>query len=130
MILETLFGVSLVISASLEIGPPPPAGPTTWTQMSVRQRDAALLPLVHSATDCIVRNVTADARFNETLRPGEINDLIVDSMNACAGPVRAMIDAHDRLFGDGSGEAFFMGPYLEVLPAAVSVQLKAPANSR
>jgi hypothetical protein len=31
-----------------------------------------------------------------------------------------MIDAYDRFFGDGTGEAFFMGPYLDTLPAAVS----------
>jgi hypothetical protein len=31
-----------------------------------------------------------------------------------------MIDAYDRFFGDGSGEAFFMGPYLDALPAAVN----------
>jgi hypothetical protein len=31
-----------------------------------------------------------------------------------------MIDAYDRYFGDGAGEAFFMGPYLDVLPAAVT----------
>ncbi|MEI7805386.1 MAG: hypothetical protein WCI56_08670 [Hyphomicrobiales bacterium] len=128
MILETLFGMSLVMSASLNSGPPPQGGPSAWTQMSVRQREATLLPLVHSATDCIVNKVTADPRFSEGLRAGEINDLIVDSMVACAGPVRAMIDAHDRLFGYGSGEAFFMGPYLEVLPAAVSKQVKAPVR--
>jgi hypothetical protein len=32
---------------------------------------------------------------------------------------RAMIDAHDRMNGTGSGEAFLLGPYLDVLPAAV-----------
>ena len=31
-----------------------------------------------------------------------------------------MIEAYDRYFGDGEGEAFFMGPYLDVLPIAVS----------
>jgi hypothetical protein len=31
-----------------------------------------------------------------------------------------MIDAYDRYFGDGTGQAFFMGPYLDVLPAAVT----------
>ena len=39
-------------------------------------------------------------------------------------PLSAMIDAHDRLYGEGSGHAFFMGPYLEVLPAAVSRQVR------
>ena len=32
----------------------------------------------------------------------------------------AMIDGYDRYFGEGAGEAFFMGPYLDVLPSAVS----------
>jgi hypothetical protein len=40
-------------------------------------------------------------------------------MPACLTPVRAMIDAYDRYYGDGAGEAFFMGPYLDVLPKAV-----------
>ena len=48
-----------------------------------------------------------------------INGLIVDSIAACQRPVRAMIDAHDRMYGDGSGEAFLLGPYLDVLPSAV-----------
>jgi hypothetical protein len=30
-----------------------------------------------------------------------------------------MIDAYDLNYGDGAGEAFFMGPYLDVLPRAV-----------
>ncbi len=41
-------------------------------------------------------------------------------MPSCVTPVRAMIDAYDRYFGDGTGEAFFMGPYLDVLPAVVN----------
>jgi hypothetical protein len=31
-----------------------------------------------------------------------------------------MIDAHDRYYGSGSGQQFFMGPYLDALPAAVT----------
>jgi hypothetical protein len=33
--------------------------------------------------------------------------------------VRMMIEAYDRYFGDGEGEIFFMGPYLDLLPGAV-----------
>ena len=127
MILEPLFGLSLVLSVSLDLQPPP-ADPSAWVSMSTRQRDAKLLPLVREATDCIVRNVFADPRYSTDLRPGEINDLIVDSMAGCIKPVRAMIDAHDRMYGNGSGEAFLLGPYLDVLPAAVvgQVNLKTP----
>jgi len=39
-----------------------------------------------------------------------------------------MIETHDRLFGQGSGEAFFMGPYLDTLPRAVTRQVKGTAN--
>jgi hypothetical protein len=30
-----------------------------------------------------------------------------------------MIDGYDRTYGEGAGEAFFMGPYLDLLPTAV-----------
>ena len=54
MILETLFGLSLVMNVSLDTEMPA-ADPAAWMQMSVRQKDAALLPLVQRATECIVR---------------------------------------------------------------------------
>lgn len=130
MILEPLFGLSLVLNVSLDTQLPSSTVPATWTEMSVRQKDAALLPLVRRATDCIVRKVTADPRYSSDIRPFEINDLIVDSIAACARPVRAMIDAHDRMYGGGSGEAFLLGPYLDVLPAAVVKQVKVKTPER
>jgi len=123
MILEPLFGLSLVLNVSLDIQSQV-ASPGTSIQMSTRQKDAALLPHVRRATDCIVRKVFANPRYNPELGPSEINDLIVVSMAACLGPVRAMMDAYDRMYGSGSGEAFLMGPYLDVLPAAVVGQVK------
>jgi len=123
MILNPLFGLSLVLSVSLDTQVPP-ADPAAWMQMSVRQRDAALLPLVQRATACIVQRVSADPRYRAELRPDEINDLIVDSISACKRPVRAMIDAHDRMYGYGSGEAFLLGAYLDVLPSAVVRQVR------
>ena len=74
---------------------------------------------MRSATECIARTVAADPRFRQAPHT-ELGDLIVASVPSCVGPVRAMIDAYDRYFGDGTGEAFFMGPYLDALPAAVS----------
>jgi hypothetical protein len=129
MILKTLFGLSLVLPVSLDTQVPVP-DPAAWMQMSMRQKDAALLPLVQRATECIIRRVSADPRFKPGLRPDEVNDLIVDSISACEQPVRAMIDAHDRMYGRGSGEAFLLGPYLDVLPAAVVRQVKVKAPER
>lgn len=124
MILESLFGLSLVLNVSLDSQTPPLPSPAAWLHMSMRQKEATLLPLVHRATECVVRKVTADPRYSADIRPSDINDLIVDSIAACGRPVRAMIDAHDRMYGKGSGEAFLLGPYLDVLPSAVVQQVK------
>jgi hypothetical protein len=129
MILESLFGLSLVLNVSLDTAAPS-ANPAAWMQLSVRQKDAALLPLVRRATDCIVRRVSADPRYSADMRPDDFNDLIVDSISACGRPVQAMIDAHDRMYGYGSGEAFLLGPYLDVLPAAVIKQVRIKTPSR
>jgi hypothetical protein len=129
MILETLFGMSLVLNVSLDT-PAPAVDSAAWQQMSVRQKDAALLPLVQRATECILRKASVDPRYKAEMRVAEINDLIVDSIAACRRPVRAMIDAHDRMYGYGSGEAFLLGPYLDVLPAAVVRQVKVKTPAR
>jgi hypothetical protein len=129
MILEPLFGLSLVLNVSLD-ATAPPANPAAWLQMSVRQKEAALLPLVRRATDCIVRKVSVNPRYTANMRSDALNDLIVDSIEACGRPVQVMIDAHDRMYGHGSGEAFLLGPYLDVLPAAVvkQVRIRTPAR--
>lgn len=118
MLLAPLFGATLVFTVATE--PLDSAG--NPTQLSREQKMAATDPLVRSATDCIVHAVTADPRYGA--KTAALGDLIVDSMPACITPVRAMIDAYDHYYGDGSGEAFFMGPYLDVLPKAVVERAK------
>jgi hypothetical protein len=97
MILEPLFGLSLVLNVSLDMRIPSAIDSSAWMQMSMRQKNAALLPLVRQATDCIVQSVFSNSHYSAELRPDEINELIVDSMASCVRPVRAMIDARQRL---------------------------------
>jgi hypothetical protein len=124
MIIESVLGLSLVLNVSVDSQIPAPAVPSAWMQLSMPQRDAALLPAVRRATECVVRKATADPRYRPDMSPSEINDLIVDSIAACGHVVRVMMDVHDRMYGPGSGEAFLLGPYLDVLPAAVVKQVK------
>jgi hypothetical protein len=120
MILAPLLGTALVVAVATD----PLNDLTAKTTPSAQERVAATEPLVRSATECIVRAVTADPRY--AAKPtAPLGDLIVDSMPSCLTPVRAMIDAYDRYYGTGSGEAFFMGPYLDVLPKAVVAGAKA-----
>jgi hypothetical protein len=118
MMFAPLFATALV--ATVATGPIDQS--TSAGNLSLQQKKAATQPLVRSATDCIVRAVAADPRYGA--KPAaelgsELGDIIVASMPSCVAPVRAMIDAYDRYYGEGSGEAFFMGPYLDVLPNAV-----------
>jgi hypothetical protein len=116
MLLAPLAGAVLVLS--IATGPAiEPQG--SVTQLTAQQKNAAMQPLVRSATECIARAVTGDPRFGKKL-PSDLGDLIVDSIPTCVRPVQAMIEGYDRYFGEGAGEAFFMGPYLDVLPTAVS----------
>jgi hypothetical protein len=94
------------------------------TPLSAQQKSAAMQPLVRSATECIANSVANDPRSASTR--ADLGDLIVDSMPGCVAAVRAMIDAYDRYYGTGSGEAFFTGPYLDILPRAVSEWIAKP----
>lgn len=124
MILAPLVGTAIMIAVSAD---PLTDSATAVVTASPQEKVAATQPLVRSATECIVRAVVADPRFGA--RPeAQLGDLIVDSMPSCVAPVRAMIDAYDRYYGEGSGEAFFMGPYLDVLPRVVLAAGKKAAR--
>ena len=102
MVIAKLAAAALAVSAAI--------GPDIDPHM--QQKDIVLQLLVSSATDCISKTVAADPRF----RKQDVGDLIADLISSCSEPVLAMIDAYDRYFGEGTGEAFF---YLDVLPNAV-----------
>ena len=114
MILAPLAAAALVVATATG----PTAEPRLSPNLSMEQKSAAMQPLMRSATECIARAVSANPRFGQ--RNADLGDLIVASMSGCTAQVRALIAAYDRYFGDGEGEAFFMGPYLDVLPAAVT----------
>jgi hypothetical protein len=116
MILAPLAGVALVVSVAAG---PVVMDPLSSVSMTARQKTAAVEPLIRAATECIARAVRADPRWRNA-KPNDLGDLIVDAMPSCVAPVRAMIDGYDRYFGDGAGETYFAGPFLDVLPGAVS----------
>ncbi|MBO0717887.1 MAG: hypothetical protein J2P55_11210 [Rhizobiales bacterium] len=114
MILAPLFGTAMVITVATG----PLDDPMGLDHLSARQKSAVTETLVHSATDCIVHAVFANPRYSAT-GTAALGDLIVASMPSCVKPVRAMIDGYDQYYGEGSGETFFMGPYLDALPKLV-----------
>jgi hypothetical protein len=118
MLLAPLFGTALIVAVA--------ADPLSNSSPSAQEKAVATTPLVRLATDCIVRAVVADPRYGKQPAP-DLGDLIVDSVPACRTPVHAIIAAYDRYYGDGSGEAFFMGPYLNAMPRAIAAAAKNAA---
>jgi hypothetical protein len=118
MILSALSGVSLLVLASIG----PVSDEAAIAHMSAQQKNAAVQVYVTRATECVARKVAADPRYAKDAN--DLGDLIVASIPGCAELMRAMIDSYDRYFGEGAGEAFFSGPYLDVLPTAVAKQVK------
>jgi len=114
MILAKIAVATLVVSAAAA-----PMDPTANRQLSVQQKNAVTQAYVRSATDCVARVVAADARFRRNDPASNLRDLIEQSMPKCIEPMRAMIDAFDLYFGEGTGERFFEGPYLDALPNSV-----------
>ena len=122
MITAALVAASLVVPAAADasgLGLDSVQPFAQHRQMSLQQKRAVVRPLVSSATECIARTVSTDPRFVTVAQAGDVNELIVESVPSCLDAVQRMIDAHDRLFGEGAGETFFMGPYLDALPSAV-----------
>lgn len=100
-------------------------GPGGRAKLTLAQKDAAMRPLVTSATDCISGKIAADPRLQTASAGSAFNELIVETVPACADALRAMIQTFDELYGEGSGESYFMGPYLDGLPEAVTRRVKS-----
>lgn len=120
-----MLAVSFIVPAAVDRGVVWPL-PERGAAIATDQKDAQTRPLVSSATDCIARTVSADPRLPVLKNGAELNNLIVESVPSCVDALRQMIDAYDRLYGDGAGETFFMGPYLDALPSDVTVRVKNP----
>ena len=123
MILAQLAAATLTVGVAMSPGIEAPV-----RHLSLQQKNAATQVYVRPVTDCIARNVVSDGRFRKDDPAANLGDLIVDAVPKCLDPVHAMIAAYDRYFGDGSGEEFFMGPYLDVLPNMLVKTMKSGAE--
>lgn len=124
--IKAALAVALLINVSVDPGLVSPDGERAPASLTTREKVAILHPLIDTATACVARMVGTNPKLGQE----DIAELIVDSFAECVEPVRAMIDAHDTYYGPGSGEEFFMGPYLDALPAAVLSIVGSKAHSR
>lgn len=79
------------------------------------EKAAQVEPYTNATTACIIQAMSKGA----AVQVSEVTDRIVVAFQQCSAPARALIEVHDRLYGEGTGELFFNGPYLDALPAQV-----------
>src|SRR5262249_12654286 len=116
MLIGALTGLSLLTSVSIQPGVVNPRAEGLTTHLSDPPKATGLRPLVRSASGRVARAGAAEPRLGKA----KFTVLIVDSFSSGGDSVRQLIDAHDRYYGIGTGEEFFLGPYLDALPAAVT----------
>jgi hypothetical protein len=124
---QSLVAASLVVPVSIDrstSGPLPEPG----TALPLDKKVVAVDTLVSSATECIARTVAANPRL-AVATADELNELIVESVPLCTDHLRAMIDGYNRIYGEGAGETFFNGAYLDGLPGAVTTRVKGRAKT-
>jgi hypothetical protein len=114
MLLNTLVSASFVALAATGSVPDSPGA----VKLSNAEKAAVVQRVVNHATDCVVRQIEASDKTLESL-----GEQIVAAMPPCAATMRAMIDSFDANYGEGTGEAFFTGSFLDVLPQVVSKRL-------
>jgi len=114
MLLNAVLSASIVVLAS--------TGPLSDNPDSVRlskaEKAAIVQRIVNHAADCVVREIRA------AKSTADLSDQIVAVMPVCAGTMRTMIESFDANYGEGSGETFFSGSFLDWLPNAVAKRLQ------
>jgi hypothetical protein len=82
---------------------------------------------VKAATDCVAAaalNNSEITTFYQENRLREVTNWVVLRSSACDNPLNAMRLLHDRIYGQGTGQTFLRGDYLDDLPRAVGERIK------
>jgi hypothetical protein len=115
MLLTTLVSASFIALAATGPAPDRPGA----VKLSNAEKAAIVQRVVNHATDCVVREIQASAK-----PLGDLGEQIVAAMPSCAATMQTMIESFDANYGEGTGETFFSGSFLDVLPQAVSKRLQ------
>jgi hypothetical protein len=88
---------------------------------------------VKAATDCVAAAALNNSEITTLYRENrlrEVTNWVVLRSNTCDNPLNAMRLLHDRIYGQGTGQAFLRGDYLDDLPRAVGERIKVEVLRR
>ncbi|MFC1459597.1 hypothetical protein ACETIH_23440 [Microvirga arabica] len=108
----------------------PLAGAAQEYGLTDQQRRRLHLPYVRAATDCLARAIAVDIPALDNARNGQWYEALIAVQGICRPVLVDMVREHDRLYGPGTGDVFFKGPYVADLPRALLGRLKAAIEQR
>ena len=82
-----------------------------------------MAPLEQAATDCLADTVMANPKAQRLARAGRWYEAASVIGFLCRPEVGRMIQAHERIYGRGTGERFFAGSYARHLDRQLAVRL-------
>ncbi len=107
--------ISLSVLTAVSVNPTNPVHTDARSANGLR---AVLKSTITRANECVAEAVMSDPRF-QGANDAAVNELIVDRIEMCKIEMQSMMAIFDNAYGDGTGEKFFMGQYLDELPAVV-----------
>src|SRR5690348_14360720 len=116
----TLSSAALAQTAPVDLSPPP---------LTEAQKRKMLLPYIRAVTDCVARGIGTNQTAMYYARQDRWPDAIKNMSGSCREEAVPLIEAHDRLYGAGTGQVFFNGPYIADLPRALSARLSVCPGS-
>lgn len=105
------------------------AGVSQPTQSSSRiEKTTIVQRSVNRATECVIHAIENDPNSKAGELP--IGELIVTVMPSCTDRMHAMIESFDDTYGAGSGEKFFSGAFLDLLPLVVNKRIGRDVSAK
>lgn len=93
--------------------------------LSEAQKRKIHLPYVRAATNCFARAIIASPEATRLARSVQWGDAVLSTAKGfCQAEVGTLLSTHDQLYGQGTGQAFFVGPYFSDLPRALGNRLR------
>ncbi|GEP11391.1 hypothetical protein [Methylobacterium gnaphalii] len=83
-----------------------------------------MAPLEQAATDCFAETVMANPKATRLAQAGRWYDAAGVIGFLCRPEVSRMVQAHDRLYGRGTGDRYFKGAYAKHLDKQLAARLQ------
>src|SRR5262245_20717651 len=115
MLLNARVGATMMVTLAAT-GPAPDRAESA--KLSNAEKAAVVQRVINHATDCVVHQIRASTQSTQ-----DLGEQIVAAMPTCAETMRAMIESFDTTYGEGTGETFFSGSFLDLLPQVISRRL-------